>query len=230
MKTDKFQFTENFKTKSEEITLVAVIVVSFFSMYAMNRMEPKTIIINQTIPSTIPQANFPKPEEASLPLSPVAAEGNRVKLEIPLKGQKLSDGVINVPQVPVLPRPLNGGDKSDYQKLMAGSKKSASTSSHKAPVPLKEILEEDVSRDDGEAGVHVVLGNKNSNLIEAENTNEDTDEVNVIIKPKEKTEIIKPEKTKEESEEIKNSENTNVETLGGLSLKLDKNLSSIPEE
>lgn len=222
MKIDKSHPAENFKKSSEEITLIAVIIAAFFTMYAINKMEPKTIIINQAIPT--PQVNLAKVENVALPMPVTATKGDRMKLEVPSVGKKSSDGTVQVPQVPVLPRPLNVSSKADYERLIVESNK-AEASSGKASTPIGNG-----NKDNDGAGVYVVFRNKNNNSTETEKTNADPDAVNIIIGSKEKTKTEKPEVIKTTSKENSDPEKPKNEAVSGLQLKLATTLSSIPKE
>lgn len=182
-KTNKFQFNENLRKGGEEVTLVAVIVAAFFSIHAMNKMEPKTIIINQTAPA--PAA--PKPEDTEAALPKVSSEGEQIKLEVPSNSssdKKSHDRLAEVPKIPLLPTPLTSAGKVDYQNLINQTKR-PSARQDKSSIVIQRIAEE--KEDDGGAGVHVVLRNKNTDSTETEPSDSESEAVNVIIGSKEKS-------------------------------------------
>lgn len=180
---DKFQFTNSLKRGTEELTLVAVIVASFF---AINQMQPKTIVINQTTPA--PVASKPADAEAAMPK--VSTEGEQAKLDMPSTGETMPSGLVDVPKIPLLPTPLNAGGKGDYENLIAETRK-PSARQNRNPVVIQRI-EEGKNDDDG-AGVHVVLRNRDSEAATPAPKEEESEAVNVTLGSKEKSEPIKAE-------------------------------------
>lgn len=183
---DKFQFTNGLKRGSEEAMLVAMVVASFFNIYAMNKMEPKTIVINQTVPAPVAV----KSGDVETAAPKVSTKEEQVKLEVPSTGEKSPNGLVEVPKISLLPTPLNVGGKGDYENLMAETRKS-SARHNRNPVVIQRINEG--KQDDDGSGVHVVLRSRDSEATATVQREEESEAINVTLGSKEKAVPVKTE-------------------------------------